>query len=172
MHLYTYNRWQLAELTERLREFRAAGGSNQKTLRAKVLGGFRSLWNSTSSLAVFYVEQVALNRHVSPLPQLLPLCLKTQQMSRLNRTAPRIGPGKTNEQQIEPLARQIRGIEKRISHAKLAVRRALCNPALRPVLRLVHDSRQGIPRDSRWYTVGTPGGRPLQIEEQQKWDSK
>src|SRR5215470_18562607 len=48
-------------------------GTKRKTLRAKVLGG--SLGNSTSSLAVFYVEQVALNRHVSPQPQLAPLCL-------------------------------------------------------------------------------------------------
>jgi hypothetical protein len=32
-----------------------------------VLGGFQKLsGNSSSSLAVFYVEQVALNRHVSP----------------------------------------------------------------------------------------------------------
>ncbi len=46
-----------------------------KTLRAKVLGG--SLRNSASSLAVFYVEQVALNRHVSPQPQLLLLCRKS-----------------------------------------------------------------------------------------------
>ena len=30
--------------------------------------------NSTSSLAVFYVEQVALNRHVMPLSRLLCLC--------------------------------------------------------------------------------------------------
>ncbi len=30
--------------------------------------------NSTSSLAVFYVEQVALNRHVMPLSRLLLLC--------------------------------------------------------------------------------------------------
>src|SRR5690348_2016541 len=48
-------------------------GGKRKTLRAKVLGG--SLGNSTSSLAVFYVEQVALNRHVSPQPQLSLLCL-------------------------------------------------------------------------------------------------
>jgi hypothetical protein len=53
---------------------------DQKTLRAKVLGG--SLGNSTSSLAVFYVEQVALNRHVSPLPQRLFLCLKSRAKSR------------------------------------------------------------------------------------------
>ena len=35
-----------------------------------------------SSLAVFYVEQVALNRHVSPQPQLLFLCLKSGKKSR------------------------------------------------------------------------------------------
>src|SRR5258708_16998226 len=40
------------------------------------------LGNSKSSLAVFYVEQVALNRHVSPQPQLYYLCLSRQQMSR------------------------------------------------------------------------------------------
>ena len=51
-----------------------------KTLRAKVLGG--SLRNSASSLAVFYVEQVALNRHVSPQPQRLLLCLSGSPMSR------------------------------------------------------------------------------------------
>src|SRR5258705_13110822 len=38
--------------------------------------------NSSSSLAVFYVEQVALNRHVSPQPRLPPLSLKNQEMSR------------------------------------------------------------------------------------------
>ena len=51
----------------------------RKTLRAKVLGG--SLGNSTSSLAVFYVEQVALNRHVSPQPQLHLLCLSRRAKS-------------------------------------------------------------------------------------------
>src|SRR6266436_5402899 len=40
------------------------------------------LGNSKSSLAVFYVEQVALNRHVSPQPQLYYLCLSRLQMSR------------------------------------------------------------------------------------------
>src|SRR5213078_2077778 len=40
------------------------------------------LGNSKSSLAVFYVEQVALNRHVSPQPQLCYLCLSRWQMSR------------------------------------------------------------------------------------------
>jgi hypothetical protein len=30
--------------------------------------------NSTNSLAVFYVEQVALNRHVTPLLRLISLC--------------------------------------------------------------------------------------------------
>src|SRR5438309_10441451 len=38
--------------------------------------------NSASSLAVFYVEQVALNRHVSPQPRLFPLSLKSKEMSR------------------------------------------------------------------------------------------
>lgn len=59
----------------------------RKTLRAKVLGG--SLGNSTSSLAVFYVEQVALNRHVSPQPQQLLLCLSHQPMSRTIWPVPR-----------------------------------------------------------------------------------
>jgi hypothetical protein len=40
------------------------------------------LGNSKSSLAVFYVEQVALNRHVSPQLQLYYLCLSRLQMSR------------------------------------------------------------------------------------------
>jgi hypothetical protein len=44
------------------------------------------LGNSKSSLAVFYVEQVALNRHVSPQPQLLLLCLRRQRMSMLMYT--------------------------------------------------------------------------------------
>src|SRR3989442_2078849 len=38
--------------------------------------------NSKSSLAVFYVEQVALNRHVSPQLQLTLLCLSGCPMSR------------------------------------------------------------------------------------------
>ena len=42
------------------------GGGNKNALHAKVLGGLSEnlLGNSKSSLAVFYVEQVALNRHV------------------------------------------------------------------------------------------------------------
>ena len=47
------------------------GGLKQKTLRAKALGGSQNLCDFTSSLAVFYVEQVALNRHVTP-PKRLP----------------------------------------------------------------------------------------------------
>ena len=44
----------------------------------KSLEGLRtsSYLNSTSSLAVFYVEQVALNRHVSPCLRLAPFILK------------------------------------------------------------------------------------------------
>ena len=43
----------------------ARRGIKRKTLRAKVLGGSqKTSGNSASSLAVFYVEQVALNRHV------------------------------------------------------------------------------------------------------------
>ena len=44
----------------------------------KSLEGLRtSLYlNSTSSLAVFYVEQVALNRHVSPCLRLPPFILE------------------------------------------------------------------------------------------------
>src|SRR5689334_6085634 len=60
-------------------------GGKQKTLLAKVLGGSqKASGNSSSSLAVFYVEQVALNRHVSPQPRLLPLCLKNKEMSRID----------------------------------------------------------------------------------------
>src|SRR5258708_21535450 len=44
------------------------------------------LGNSKSSLAVFYVEQVALNRHVSPQPQLVLLCLSACPMSRGHET--------------------------------------------------------------------------------------
>jgi hypothetical protein len=42
----------------------------------------------TSSLAVFYVEQVALNRHVSPQPRLTRLCKKMKGLSRGNRKGP------------------------------------------------------------------------------------
>ena len=44
-----------------------------------------SFWELASSLAVFYVEQVALNRHVSPQPQLVFLCTNRKKMSRTNR---------------------------------------------------------------------------------------
>src|SRR6266436_3038366 len=46
------------------------------------------LGNSKSSLAVFYVEQVALNRHVSPQPQLYYLCLSRLQMSSVLQSDP------------------------------------------------------------------------------------
>jgi len=36
--------------------------------------GLRNSVNSTNSLAVFYVEQVALNRHVTPQLRLTYLC--------------------------------------------------------------------------------------------------
>src|SRR5437899_6076129 len=65
---------------------RAAGrGNNKKPSVPKCSEGLSR--NSTSSLAVFYVEQVALNRHVSPQPQLHCLCLSHQPMSRA-RLAP------------------------------------------------------------------------------------
>jgi DNA-binding transcriptional regulator YdaS (Cro superfamily) len=48
------------------------GGRKQKTLRAKALGGSQNVCDFASSLAVFYVEQVALNRHVTP-PKRLPM---------------------------------------------------------------------------------------------------
>jgi hypothetical protein len=48
-------------------------GRNEKPSVPKCSEG---LWETLqSSLAVFYVEQVALNRHVSPQPQLRLLCL-------------------------------------------------------------------------------------------------
>ena len=50
---------------------------------------WRALRNSSgkllSSLAVFYVEQVALNRHVSPQQRLPPLSLKIKEMSIATR---------------------------------------------------------------------------------------
>jgi hypothetical protein len=51
-------------------------GRNEKTLRAKVLGGSQKIYLgcSKSALAVFYVEQVALNRHVRRHFRLLFLC--------------------------------------------------------------------------------------------------
>src|SRR5258708_23793209 len=55
------------------------GGENENPSLPKCLEGSK---NSSSSLAVFYVEQVALNRHVSPQPRLLLLCLKRREMSR------------------------------------------------------------------------------------------
>src|SRR6266851_5227398 len=55
------------------------------------------LGNSKSSLAVFYVEQVALNRHVSPQPQLYCLCLSPLRMSRVRECrlpiTPHLRPG-------------------------------------------------------------------------------
>src|SRR5690349_4443582 len=87
-----------AEGMTSIREIRFGqqGGGKRKTLRAKVLGG--SLGNSTSSLAVFYVEQVALNRHVSPQPQLALLCLNSRGKSignwepvRAQHAAPQFG---------------------------------------------------------------------------------
>src|SRR6266446_7610204 len=51
------------------------------------------LGNSKSSLAVFYVEQVALNRHVSPQPQLTLLCLSACPMSRGHEIGHRRGQG-------------------------------------------------------------------------------
>ena len=62
--------------------FRAAGRENEKPSLPKRLEGLRGFLNSSSSLAVFYVEQVALNRHVSPQPRPLPLCSKSKGMSR------------------------------------------------------------------------------------------
>jgi hypothetical protein len=47
------------------------GGGKGKTLRAKVRGGSQNVCDFASSLAVFYVEQVALNRHVRPPKRLL-----------------------------------------------------------------------------------------------------
>jgi hypothetical protein len=44
--------------------------------------------NSTNSLAVFYVEQVALNRHVMPLSRLLYLWSKLLGLSRLKLPPP------------------------------------------------------------------------------------
>ncbi len=50
----------------------------------KSLEGLRNFSvNSTNSLAVFYVEQVALNRHVTPLTRLLYLWSKAHWLSRL-----------------------------------------------------------------------------------------
>jgi hypothetical protein len=65
-------------------DYKGSKEGNKKTLRAKeCLEGLRkSSGKLYSSLAVFYVEQVALNRHVSPQPQLLCLCLKRKGMSR------------------------------------------------------------------------------------------
>jgi hypothetical protein len=60
-----------------------------------------------SSLAVFYVEQVALNRHVSPQPQLLFLCLKTQEMSRGKGKRVRYAPDVW-----ENMSQQFRGLQR------------------------------------------------------------
>src|SRR5579864_4677364 len=57
------------------------GGRNEKPSLTKCLEGLRNSGNSSSSLAVFYVEQVALNRHVSPRLRLLSLSSKVQEMS-------------------------------------------------------------------------------------------
>ena len=59
------------------------GGEIEKPSLPKCLEGLRNVsGNSSRSLAVFYVEQVALNRHVLPQLRLPPLCLKSKEMSR------------------------------------------------------------------------------------------
>ena len=50
------------------------GEEKKKPSVPKCLEGLRKALKSTSSLAVFYVEQVALNRHVSPPKWLIYLC--------------------------------------------------------------------------------------------------
>lgn len=71
--------------------FGQQGGAMKKPSVPKCSEG---LWETLqSSLAVFYVEQVALNRHVSPQPQRILLCRKSLAKSRLfelcQTTAPR-----------------------------------------------------------------------------------
>ena len=44
--------------------------------------------NSTSSLAVFYVEQVALNRHVTPCLRLPPFILELEVIVKAKVTSP------------------------------------------------------------------------------------
>jgi hypothetical protein len=71
---------------ERMRgiRFRAAGREETKNPPRQSARRVSEnlLGNSKSSLAVFYVEQVALNRHVSPQPQLYYLCLSGGLKSR------------------------------------------------------------------------------------------
>jgi hypothetical protein len=50
------------------------GDKNEKPSVPKCREGVRKSLNSTNSLAVFYVEQVALNRHVTPQLRLTHLC--------------------------------------------------------------------------------------------------
>ncbi len=52
----------------------SAEGLNEKPSVPKCREGVRKFLNSTNSLAVFYVEQVALNRHVTPQLRLTYLC--------------------------------------------------------------------------------------------------
>jgi hypothetical protein len=58
------------------------GNKIEKPSMPKCLEGLRNSVNSTSSLAVFYVEQVALNRHVTPHLRLLHLCKMGSWLSR------------------------------------------------------------------------------------------
>ena len=57
---------------------KGSAGVNEKPSVPKSLEGLENFFVSelTSSLAVFYVEQVALNRHVSPCLRLPPFILE------------------------------------------------------------------------------------------------
>jgi hypothetical protein len=62
----------------------------------KCLGGSQKIFLgcSTSSLAVFYVEQVALNRHVRRHFRLLFLCALQPEMSRRKKFGRRVSSDK------------------------------------------------------------------------------
>src|SRR5947209_8169383 len=66
-----------------------------------------------SSLAVFYVEQVALNRHVSPQLRLHRLSLKT----RLKSTVALNGPDKSRDNKIHLSCVQLEGKQSRMRRA-------------------------------------------------------
>src|SRR5215831_12775967 len=67
----------------------ARRAETEKPSMPKSAGGSqKSLGNSTCSLAVFYVEQVALNRHVSPQQAAHPLMTGTNPVVKANLRQP------------------------------------------------------------------------------------
>jgi hypothetical protein len=79
----------------------------KKPSAPKCLGGSQKMFLgcSTSSLAVFYVEQVALNRHVRRHFRLPPLCAIAGRMSRATSRASRLF---TDANDLSPLTQKLK----------------------------------------------------------------